>query len=80
MTLIVQGEEWDFSVTEWWDQEGNYYEGEPTESQLLDAGQLTGHYVDEDDRDRYMTFISEDGWTYDELLSEFQEWYQEGTE
>lgn len=38
------------------------------------------HYQDSDGNDKWGTFISEDGWTYEELDEEVTEWYQEGTE
>lgn len=71
---------WTFDITEWWDLEGEYHSGQPDQDEMLQASQMTGHYVDADfDDDMYVTFISEDGWTDDELYAEFNDWYQEGT-
>lgn len=77
----LEGEGWEFTISEWWDLDGNHHDGMPSAEDMLDAGQMTGHYHDSDTGDdRYMTFISEDGWTDEELYGEFQDWYQEGTE
>ena len=80
------GDNWTFTIEEWWDSDGDYHKGEPTTSGLDDAFQLTGHFHDnETGEDRYTTMFSGDtpedsiGWEWDELYAEIEEWYEEGS-
>lgn len=57
---------WD--IPEWWDEEGNHHEGEPTADELENfARQVTVHAWDDDGNDIHFTSFSPDGWLEDEL-------------
>lgn len=73
---LVDGDGWNFNVSEWWDALGEHHDGPPrTIEDLLGAREMTGHleYYDENGQykgEAYYDLASDDGWLYDELAAE----------
>lgn len=65
-------------ISEWWDHDGNYHEGAPTDEQLLDdAVQVTGHVWDDAGNEYYFTSFSDDGWEPDEWDADVDDSYSQ---
>lgn len=74
MTDFMNRDGFHSEISEWWDHDGHYHEGEPTEDELLnDAVQVTGHIWDEEGNDLYFTSFSDGGWNYDEIADDFED-------
>lgn len=73
MALFDYGDS-SFDISEWWDNNGEYHQGAPTEYQLEhEASELTGHITWEDGHERYFDMYSHDGWLYEELEVEYED-------
>jgi hypothetical protein len=66
--LHIDGGDYQFDITRWYDHEGNEHDGDPTDQQLLeDAERLTGKLTYSDGSTVHYTIHSPDGWLEDEL-------------
>lgn len=66
--------EWHSEISEWWDHEGHWHEGAPSDEQLLDeAIQVTGHLWNDSGDNLFFTSFSDDGWTPEEWEQDIED-------